>query len=44
MTVGGIDHLVVATRDLERARQCYERLRFALTPRGEHSLGSSNTA
>jgi catechol 2,3-dioxygenase-like lactoylglutathione lyase family enzyme len=42
MTVGGIDHLVVAARELDRARRCYERLGFTLTPRGEHSLGSSN--
>ncbi len=38
----GIDHAVILTRDLERARDTYARLGFTLTPRGLHSLGSQN--
>lgn len=41
--VGGIDHLVVAVRDLDRAQDAYARLGFTLTPRGAHTeLGSAN--
>ena len=32
----GIDHVVIAVRDLERARIGWTRLGFALTPRGRH--------
>lgn len=38
----GIDHVVILTHDLERARNTYARLGFTLTPRGHHSLGSQN--
>ena len=39
----GIDHLVIAVRDLDRAEAQYRRLGFALTPRGHHvKLGSYN--
>ena len=38
----GIDHVVILTRDLERAHDTYLRLGFALTPRGYHTLGSQN--
>lgn len=38
----GIDHVVILTRDLERAHDTYARLGFTLTPRGYHSLGSQN--
>lgn len=38
----GIDHVVVLTHDLERARDTYARLGFTLTPRGHHTLGSQN--
>ena len=38
----GIDHAVILTRDLERARDTYTRLGFTLTPRGHHTLGSQN--
>jgi catechol 2,3-dioxygenase-like lactoylglutathione lyase family enzyme len=39
----GIDHVVIAVRDLERAEAQYRRLGFALTPRGHHlKLGSYN--
>lgn len=38
-----LDHIVIATRDLAGARRQYERLGFAVTPRGAHTiLGSSN--
>ena len=38
----GIDHVVILTHDLERARDTYARLGFTLTPRGYHTLGSQN--
>src|SRR5262249_9212701 len=39
----GIDHVVIAVRDLDRAESQYRRLGFALTPRGHHlKLGSYN--
>lgn len=38
----GIDHLVIAVRDLDAARASYQRMGFTLTPRGQHSLGSQN--
>ena len=38
-----IDHVVVNVRDrLDEAQRRWERLGFRLTPRGHHSLGSSN--
>ncbi len=40
--LGGIDHVVVLVRDLDRARDAYARMGFALTPRGYHTLGSQN--
>jgi len=40
--VRGIDHVVVVTRDLDRARETYARLGFTLTARGYHTLGSQN--
>lgn len=40
--IRGLDHVVILVRDLDRARDTYERLGFALTPRGYHSLGSQN--
>jgi len=40
--LAGLDHAVIAVRDLERARQFFERIGFTLTPRGVHSLGSQN--
>jgi catechol 2,3-dioxygenase-like lactoylglutathione lyase family enzyme len=40
--VCGIDHAVILVRNLDRARDTYERLGFTLTPRGFHSLGSQN--
>jgi catechol 2,3-dioxygenase-like lactoylglutathione lyase family enzyme len=39
----GIDHVLIATRDLDRAAAQFRRLGFNLTPRGHHTrLGSSN--
>jgi catechol 2,3-dioxygenase-like lactoylglutathione lyase family enzyme len=38
----GVDHVVILTRDLERAHDAYARLGFTLTPRGYHTLGSQN--
>lgn len=32
----GIDHVVIAVEDLDRARLSWERLGFTLTPRGRH--------
>jgi len=40
--VSGVDHAVILVRDLDRARDDYERRGFTLTPRGFHSLGSQN--
>jgi catechol 2,3-dioxygenase-like lactoylglutathione lyase family enzyme len=40
--IRGLDHAVILVRDLDRARDTYERLGFTLTPRGFHSLGSQN--
>jgi catechol 2,3-dioxygenase-like lactoylglutathione lyase family enzyme len=39
----GIDHVVIAVRDLDRGEAQFRRLGFALTPRGHHTtLGSYN--
>ena len=38
----GIDHLVLAVRDLDRARAFYESLGFTLTPRAVHPWGTAN--
>ena len=40
--ISGIDHVVIAVRDLDHAQSVYARLGFTLTPRGVHSLGSQN--
>src|SRR5258706_12228326 len=40
--IRGIDHVVILVRDLDRARDTYERLGFTLTPRGFHTIGSKN--
>jgi catechol 2,3-dioxygenase-like lactoylglutathione lyase family enzyme len=34
--LSGIDHVIIAVGDLERARLAWERLGFTLTPRGRH--------
>ncbi len=38
----GIDHLVLAVRDLDRARAFYEKLGFTVTPRALHPWGTAN--
>jgi catechol 2,3-dioxygenase-like lactoylglutathione lyase family enzyme len=38
----GIDHVVVVVRDLDAARDTFERMGFTVTPRGHHTLGSQN--
>src|SRR4026207_672044 len=40
--IRGIDHVVILVRDLDCARDTYQRLGFTLTPRGHHRLGSKN--
>ncbi|HYH38840.1 MAG TPA: VOC family protein [Azospirillum sp.] len=41
--IDGIDHLVIAVRDLDRAREAYAKLGFTLTARGRHTeLKSAN--
>ena len=40
--ISGIDHVVIAVRDLDRAQAVFEPLGFTLTPRGVHTLGSQN--
>ena len=39
----GIDHLVIAVRDLDRAREAYRRLGFTLTPEARHPFGTKNS-
>lgn len=34
--LAGIDHVLIAVEDLDRARMVWERLGFTLTPRGRH--------
>lgn len=38
----GIDHLVLAVRDLDRARAFYDSLGFTVTPRAFHPWGTAN--
>jgi catechol 2,3-dioxygenase-like lactoylglutathione lyase family enzyme len=41
--IAGIDHVIIAVRDLERARSVWTRLGFAPTPRGRHiGRGTAN--
>jgi catechol 2,3-dioxygenase-like lactoylglutathione lyase family enzyme len=41
--IAGLDHVIVAVRDLERARMGWTRLGFTLTPRGRHlGQGTAN--
>ncbi len=43
LPVPALDHVVINVRDgLDAAADLYERLGFTLTPRGHHTLGSSN--
>jgi Glyoxalase-like domain len=41
--VKGIDHLVLAGRDLEAMRACYRSLGFTLTPPARHPFGTGNS-
>ena len=40
--VKGIDHVVIAVRDLDSTQDTFRRMGFTLTPRGHHTLGSEN--
>jgi len=40
--IKGIDHVVIAARDLDSIQDSYRRMGFTLTPRGHHTLGSEN--
>ena len=41
--IAGIDHIIVGVRDLEAARQNWQRLGFTVTPRGRHiGQGTAN--
>ena len=40
--VKGIDHVVIAVRDLDSTQDAFRRMGFTLTPRGHHTLGSQN--
>lgn len=41
--ITGLDHLIIAVRDLERATAVYRALGFTLAPRGEHAeWGTAN--
>jgi catechol 2,3-dioxygenase-like lactoylglutathione lyase family enzyme len=42
--ISGIDHLLIAVRDLDRAAAAYRRLGFTLSPRAVHSahMGTAN--
>ena len=40
--MAGIDHVVHAVADLDRAAQFFERLGFTLTPRAQHPFGTGN--
>jgi hypothetical protein len=40
--IHGIDHAVIVVRDLDAARKAFHRMGFVVTPRGQHTIGSSN--
>ena len=40
--IAGLDHAVIAVRDLDAARDTYARMGFKVAPRGVHSTGSMN--
>jgi catechol 2,3-dioxygenase-like lactoylglutathione lyase family enzyme len=40
--IKGIDHVVIVVRDLDAARDTFQRMGFTVTPRGRHTLGSQN--
>jgi len=43
-TYQGIDHVVIAVRDLDSTQDTFRRMGFTLTPRGHHTLGRRITA
>ncbi|TAK03001.1 VOC family protein, partial [bacterium] len=38
----GLDHIVIAVRDLEAAMRSYEQLGFTVVPGGKHPVGTHN--
>ena len=40
--IAGLDHAVIAVRDLDAAQETFTRMGFSLAPRGLHSTASSN--
>jgi catechol 2,3-dioxygenase-like lactoylglutathione lyase family enzyme len=40
--IRGLDHAVIAVRDLDTARDTFSRLGFTVAPRGFHTVGSQN--
>lgn len=40
--IRGIDHAVIAVRDLDSIQDTFRRMGFTVTPRGHHTLGSEN--
>ncbi len=40
--IAGLDHVVIAVRDLGAASETFTRMGFTLAPRGLHNTGSSN--
>jgi hypothetical protein len=40
--IAGLDHAVIAVRDLGAARETFARMGFTVAPRGDHSTGSAN--
>jgi catechol 2,3-dioxygenase-like lactoylglutathione lyase family enzyme len=40
--LSGLDHVVIAVADLDSAQARYAAMGFTVTPRGHHSVGSSN--
>ena len=40
--IAGLDHAVIAVRELDAAREAFTRMGFTLASRGLHSTGSSN--
>ena len=41
--ITGIDHLVIAVKDLEAATRAYGELGFTVVPGGRHPVGTYNT-
>lgn len=40
--LSGLDHVVIAVADLDAAQAAYAAMGFTVTPRGHHTVGSSN--